>query len=115
MTRNSNPITITRLRTIMGRPPHHIDRSRRSPSIGSLEAPGRLTRTITESTLYLFHCSLSILLVVRSIFLILHVCLFFFFKLHLIGFKLFKKINTTKPQYMLFEGHTCKDGLNDFK
>lgn len=38
---------------------------------------------------------------------------FFFFKLHLIGFKLFKKINTTKPQYMLFEGHTCKDGLND--
>lgn len=96
----------------MGRPHHRIDRSRRSPSIGSREAPGRLTRTITESTLYLFHCSLSILLVVRSIFLILHVCLL---KLHLIGFKLFKKINTTKPQYMLFEGHTCKDGLNDFK
>lgn len=42
---NSNPITITRLKTIMVHPP--IIRNRRSPSIGSLEAPGP-TQTIAN-------------------------------------------------------------------
>lgn len=96
MIRNSNFIIIIRLRIIMGRFFYYIDRSRRSLSIGSREVLGRFIRIIIELTFYLFYCFLFILLVVRSIFLIFYVCLVFFFKLYLIGFKLFKKINIIK-------------------